>query len=377
MSNTITAFLERLVSRSGEFNAAKVSKLSYLGAVYLNVEPEVARNGQVIRIPFPDVGAVTDQAGNDWTPEDVTPNYADLTFQYRPGKALLFRDYELMQIASDPVTLFMDPMFKRTAEYLNGQVAALITTGNFNSYAAIQCLTPGSIGVRDATRAWKALAGGKVPVGPTQRDNLAILTHSDVHAEMLNDSQWTQESLVSAAIARAAREDAELGSAFSFQKLWDQQAPVTQTALTGTVAVSNGSATVTGTGTSFTTQLAAYNTIVFANDPTGTPYRVLSVASDTSATLTSNFAAASITGSAATASVYTSVAMHRYAIALGLRPLELVNDGTTQSRLVMFGNVPIRVQVSYQHLKGGYLVSCDVGCAVGVIRKDFGIVLKS
>jgi hypothetical protein len=58
--NNIQAWLERLTAASGEFNKAKVGKLAFIGNVYLDVRPEIARNGQTIRIPFPDTGAWSD-----------------------------------------------------------------------------------------------------------------------------------------------------------------------------------------------------------------------------------------------------------------------------------------------------------------------------
>lgn len=71
--------------------------------------------------------------------------------------------------------------------------------------------------------------------------------------------------------------------------------------LTGTVALTNGSPTVTGTATSFTTALKAGQWLVFASDATQTAYPISAIASDTSLTLSSNFAA--YTTTATTASV--------------------------------------------------------------------------
>jgi hypothetical protein len=60
----------------------------------------------------------------------------------------------------------------------------------------------------------------------------------------------------------------------------------------GKVAV-GASAMVTGTGTSFQSTLKAGQFLVFAADTTGTPYQILSIASDTSLTLTASYAGAS------------------------------------------------------------------------------------
>lgn len=377
MANDVSAFLETLVAASGDFNAPKVGQLSFLDGVYLDVKPEVARNGKTINISFPDVGPFADQGANDWNPDDVNPGFVSVVFNSRPGKAILIRDFEQWQSATDILAKFYQPMYNRGLEFFNGMVAALITPTNFNVNTPIQGLSPQKVSVADATRAWNALANQKVPVGDPGM--MSLFTHNDVHSQMLLDAQWTQESLVSAAIAKRAREDADLGVAFNFAKRWDQQSPKTSVTLTGTVAVNDGSATVTGTGTSFTTQCAAYKNIVFAGDPTQTPYRIKTVTSDTALTLASNYSGSgqNLAGSGGTVSVYTNVAMHKYAIALAVRPLELVNDGHVHSRLVMLNNIPFRVMLSYSHRNSGYLLTVDCGAAAKVIRPDFGQIILS
>ena len=59
--------------------------------------------------------------------------------------------------------------------------------------------------------------------------------------------------------------------------------------LPGTVALTAGSPTVTGTGTSFTTSLEAGQWLVFVLDTTGTPYQISEVTSDTSLMLTADY----------------------------------------------------------------------------------------
>ena len=78
---------------------------------------------------------------------------------------------------------------------------------------------------------------------------------------------------------------------------------------TGTVALTNGSATVTATGsaTSFATGLAAGQSLVSASDPSATPYPISAIASDASLTLSTPYAGAS-TASAAASLVNTTAA---------------------------------------------------------------------
>ena len=84
-------------------------------------------------------------------------------------------------------------------------------------------LTQGEVQVADQLNAWGTLADQKVPL--EDRDKLRLMVHNQVYRKMLGDSAWVQESLVSAAIAFEARQQADVGHAFNFQVVWDQQMP--------------------------------------------------------------------------------------------------------------------------------------------------------
>jgi hypothetical protein len=81
--------------------------------------------------------------------------------------------------------------------------------------------------------------------------------------------------------------------------VWQQQL------LAGTVTLTDGSALVTGTDTLFTNVLQVGQWLVFASDTTQTPYKVLSIANNTSLTLASPYLGATteVTGEPPTASV--------------------------------------------------------------------------
>ena len=401
MANNVQAFFERLTAAAGEYNKAKVGTLGALDAVYLDVRPEVARMGQTIRVYFPDVTAFTDQAANDWNPDNVNPNYVDVPFGQRPGKALLIRDFEQFQTSTDIIDQFIDPNFKRACEYANGEVFGQVTSSNFNVYGAIST-TPAELDVASARLAWNMLTRNKVPV--TDPANSTVLYHPDVHQNTLTDPAWSQENLVSAVIAQGARQDVADGGgertfplqgigaesaanqAFRFRRRFDQQAPTSQKGLTlaGTVAVTNGSTAVTGTTTSFLTQVAAAvtsptisNTAWVTIGTDTTEYPVASVTDATHLTLAIPYGGSTASGLTAYRRTYTGVAMHRYAIALAVRPLEIVNDGHVRSRLMMIKGLPIRMMLSYQHIKAGWLLTFDYGLVCKVIRPDFGVVFNS
>jgi hypothetical protein len=387
MSNNIGGFLERLTAAAGDYNKAKVGELSALDAVYLDIRPEVARMGQTIRVYFPDVSAFTDQAANDWNPDDLNPGFVDVPFGQRPGKGILVRDFEQFQTSTDIIDQFIDPLYKRAQEYANGQVFNQITSTNFNVYTPITT-APAEVDIGSAKLAWNFLVRNKVPIRDSS--NASILYHVDVHANTLTDPAWAQENLVSAVIAETTRRDAATpgtaaNQAFKFTRRFDQQAPTASSSnLTGTVTVANGSTAVTGSSTTFLTQVAATptapaigNTVWLTFGADTQAYPVANVASNTALTLAQPYQGALTSGNNFVRTTYTGVAMHKYAIALAVRPLEIVNNGQVNSRLVKIKGLPIRVQLSYQHRQSGWLLTMDYGMVCKVIRPDFGVLLVS
>ncbi|MGO9112598.1 MAG: hypothetical protein ACLP9L_25485, partial [Thermoguttaceae bacterium] len=133
------------------------------------------------------------------------------------GAALQFQDFEQWQTAVDLAQKFFDPLYKRAKEYLNGQIAALITPANFSANAPIIGATQGEVLVPDQLKAWDTLADQKVPLEDSEK--LRLMVHNNVYRKMLGDSAWVQESLVSAMIAEPARRRGDLGNAFNFQPI--------------------------------------------------------------------------------------------------------------------------------------------------------------
>lgn len=378
MANTIDAFLERLTGASGEFNKAKVGKLAFLGNVYLDVRPEVARQGQTIRVYFPDTGAWADQAANDWVLTDTNPGFVDIPFGLRPGYGIAIHDFEQFQTATNIIDQFIEPMYLRGQEFANGIVAGLVTPANFNVYAPLQSSTLGSIDIDTAANAWDVLVNNKVPI--QNPDQAALIVHNHIHRNMLTDPNWYQESLVGAMIAQGTRtraaEDGAARTSFNFNRFWDQQVVTgLSSALTGTNSITNGSAAVVGTSTLYTTEIKPGSWLLFGADPQ--PYRVASVTDATHITLTQQYQGTTAATATYKRQTFNSVAMHRYAIALAVRPLEIVNDGHIHSRLLMLNGLPFRVVVAWNHLKSSWVLTMDYGMVAKVIRPDFGVVIQS
>ncbi len=292
MPNNFAAFSELLVAGAGEYNAAVMGQVSLLSRVYKDVKTEAARIGKTVDVYFPDTGPMQNIGNGMLTGTPVSPNYVPLVFQNRIGKALQFQDFEQWQTAVDIAQKFMDPLYKRVQEYLNGQIAAQINTTNFSSNAPITGAAQGELQVADMLNAWSGLADAKVPLQDSDKLHLAV--HNQVYRKMIGDNAWTQESLVSAMIAEQARKTGKLAPAFNFNVVWDQQMPTASgSIINGQVQPTNASATVTGTNTAFTTDLTAGTSyLTFGSDGTKTQYKVTAIASDTSLTIGATFAGA-------------------------------------------------------------------------------------
>jgi hypothetical protein len=452
MANTVSAFFETLLAAEGEYNAAAVGQTALLDQCYLDIGTDAARVGKTVDVYYPDIGPLKDIGANSPTPQPIAPNYVPLVFQNHPCGAIQVQDYEQWQTATEIATKFLDPIYKRAREYLNGQIAALVNGAKFSSNAPIIGSTAQEVLVADQLAAWDALADAKTPM--ESPDDLALLVHNRVMRKMFGDSAWVQENIVGAAIAEKARTQAKLANAYNFRPVWDQQMPTASgsiiygqvqptngsatvtgtntafttdlsvgnyltfgsdgtstqykisaiasdtsltltsnfagatpahpttarriTVLAGTVAVTNGSATVTGTTTAFTTALTVGQWLVFSNDATKTAYQVTAIASDTSLTLGANYAGSTASGLTATVQSYTCLAMHRYSIACALRPIATPATAKRVADVVYLNlrGIPLRVMRSYVHIYMAEFVTVDFGYALDVIRPQYGVIIN-
>lgn len=378
MSNNVSTFFQTLVAAATEASAALVGQTQLVDAVYQDYKPVTLSPFNTMQIPLPDQSTLSDIGAGNFTPVDVSAGMATLTFQNHPGIAYVIRDFEQYRSPETIRTLFLDATFKRAIEYLNGQISALITRSQFSTYAPIVTSAgTANLGINDYAKAWGALAAGKIPVQET--DNMRLAVHPDVYANLLTNSNWVAESMVGRLMSDSVRRDAWLGQQFGAHVVWDQQmqkgANVVATqslASGGTVSITSGSTALTGTGTTFTTDLipGAYYTI---NGYAGNPVQVVSVQSNTSATLA--VAASATVASANMTEAYKALYFHKYAIALGLRNLPAPDERVVDYTTVFVKGVPMRVMIGYNQLMAGYVVTVDFGFALGVVRPNFGQII--
>ncbi len=378
MANTVTAFYQTLVAAASEASQVLVGTTKFLERVYRDYKPEAVSPGQTINIALPasTTSSIADVGVADYALTDISFATKALVFNQHPGYAYIVRDFEQFNSPESIRNIFLDGAIKGMAEYVNAAIASLATPANFNAYAALNSTKVKNIDSNTIAVAMGNLATAKVPVDDL--GNFFLTSHPQPYFNMTTDPFWSSQSQVGYEIAGQIRRTAMLGEAFGFMSGYDQQMPSSTPVVTGTsVGVTSASASVTGVGTAFTTQLAIGQWLYFASDPTLTAYQILSIQSNTALTLTAPFVGTTNAATAATMATYTNLVYHKNAIALAVRPLPEPDGRVVDYTYIDYKGLPIRVQVGYNQLKNGYVVSLDAGYALGIIRANHGQIINS
>jgi hypothetical protein len=69
---------------------------------------------------------------------------------------------------------------------------------------------------------------------------------------------------------------------------------------------------------------------------------------------------------------FTAAYLHEWAIAMVTRPLPAPDAKVVDYTYVDFAGVPVRIQLGYNQLKGGWVVTVDAGFGLAVIRENMG-----
>jgi hypothetical protein len=74
----------------------------------------------------------------------------------------------------------------------------------------------------------------------------------------------------------------------------------------------------------------------------------------------------------APARTFTGVYMHKWAVAMATRPLPQPDAKVVEFSYADFAGLPIRIQLGYNQLKAGYVVTLDAGYGLKVVRENCG-----
>jgi hypothetical protein len=378
MPNTVSGFYQTLVAAASEASATLVGQTTFLDQVQLDYKPEAATLGQTLNVVIPSqtTGSVTDIGLTDFTITDTGETTVPIVFNSHPALAYVIRDFEQFNSPLSIRAAFLDSYIKGIAEYVNTDIVSLITPTNFNSYTPLQSAIFRQVDGPSMIQGVATLANAKVPVGDL--GNFFLTAHPTPYFNMAGATFWSANSQVGYQIATEVRRKAMLGEQFGAMTEYDQAMPGNvATAVTGTsVGVTSASTAVTGSGTAFSTQLAVGEWLVFASDVTQTGYQIATITSNTAIVLTAPFVGSTNAATQATFETYTSFLYHRRAIALAVRPLPEPDGRVVDYSYIFYKGLPIRIQLGYNQIKGGWVVTLDAGYGKKVVRKDHGILLK-
>lgn len=225
MANSYTGIFPALVAAFNEAQSVLNAPNNLLETVYTDFGPQQAQLFDSVKLNFPaSAYSATNVAGGSVSVSDVTATPKTVTLDKHPAVAFQLPDFDTMR-GYGPQQLramFVDEAIEKVTSYANGQIAALITAGNF-----AQVVAGGSadtITVAEAASMWQTLATAKVPVRDAA--NMFLMTHPVVYGKMLGDSTWTGGNNVAPNYADQARRNADLISVFGAQPKYDLDMPV-------------------------------------------------------------------------------------------------------------------------------------------------------
>lgn len=234
MANTVSSFYQTLVAATEDASQALVGPNAYLDAVYLDYKPEAASIGQTLNVAIPAsvTSSVADEGVADPTFTDISFTTAAITFNKHPAFNYIIRDFEQFNSPLAIRQIFLDAAIKGVAENIDTTVAALFTTSNITTNSAIT--GTGSVGgsgksvaVADVLKGQANLLGQKVPVNDVQ--NMTLIMHPIPYTRVLQDTNWTQESIVSAEIASRVRNSGQIRTGYGATIAHDLFTPSTGT----------------------------------------------------------------------------------------------------------------------------------------------------
>jgi len=208
---------------------------AFLSAITINpVETEFKRVNDVVKLNIVGVdGSVVDHQQSTISTSNVSTTPTNIQLTKTPTKTFQIGTYEASRLADSPALL--DESFKvimtQFLEHINGVVAGLFTTANFDVSGNIIKTGTGdaadTLSHTEATQLWDVLATRKIPV--TDSGNLFLVTHPKIYGKMLDDADFTKATSIGDAFASQMRTTGALMPVNGLLPLFDSQAPVSGT----------------------------------------------------------------------------------------------------------------------------------------------------
>jgi hypothetical protein len=301
VANSVSAFWQTLVAAATEASQLLAPNWRAIESIYMDYSPIPATIGQTLDIAIPGdpTSSVSDIGVGDAILTDFAFTNVPMTFNNHPEYGVIIRDFEQYNSPDSIRTRITDPALKGVKSYINKQVCALFTTGNFAINPAI-ATTGHIITTTQALAGYAVLSDKFVPVQDNPQD-MSLMTGSIPYAMFLGDANWTSAQIAGYRTTDVVRETGVMPVAYGFQLKLDQQCPVSGTA----------------------------------------PSRT-----------------------------FTGALFHKWAVAMATRPIATPETTVVEVTTVDFAGVPLRVMLSYNHLKLGWIVTIDAGYALKVVRPE-------
>lgn len=228
MANALSSFFQTLVAAASEASQVLVGTTALMDAIYQDYSPAETATGQTLNIAIPNpVTSEVDNAGtNDPTFSDVEFATEPIVFNQHPQFGYKIHDFEQYNSPLAIRNLMVDPAIKGIAEWVNGYLAGLLNSTNLSTNGTIST-TSSSITPAQVISGWTNLVNQKVPVMDTQ--NMSFIMAPQVYGNALQNTSFTQESIVGLPIALQARTGGQLREIYGAMSKYDQQMPTTGT----------------------------------------------------------------------------------------------------------------------------------------------------
>ena len=415
MSNSYSGFFMTLAAAFDQAQEAKVAQTPLLDRVKRDFKPVVAAPFSIIQ---PNIAnstlTATNVGGGGVTYGSVVANPVTITLNQHPAYPFTIPDYDAARAASPEELreMFVDEAVKRVCEYVDQQLAALITLTNFNSYGPVLGVG-NTVSLPYMASAWQTLAANKVPV--RDFNNFFLSVHPTVFANQAQDPNWASQSNVGYLIAQEVHRMALLGQQWGAWCDFDQYMPsvsLTPPSAAPTAAAtgggSSGGSLAAGTyravytlvgadgetsaspEVSFTIAAGNQPQLTFPALPTGYTSQNVYITAPSGASGSEVLYATGYTGTTATLTAaapvstvappttaantkYVSLLHHRNAIAIAMRPLPLPDVGGIKGTILYYRGIPMRITIDWLQslLSATIVVDTLFGCAV--VRPDFAI----
>jgi hypothetical protein len=230
MPNSYTGFFQTLAASFNEAALAKGGRNALINYVTRDFSPEVATPLSVINT---NIAASTGSAshiaaGSTLSLSNVTLDPGAVTLDQHPAYGFAVPNFDTARGPSASLMAKLrDEAWKKMGNFINGYLASLLTTGNFDDYASGTPVASGADTISDTAMqsAWATLAANDVPVGDI--GNFFLVTHPVVYSSLLGTSSWTQASYVSDQLSMGIRQTARLGTQWGAFADWDPDMPTT------------------------------------------------------------------------------------------------------------------------------------------------------